>query len=600
MQQWLSLKPNKFCCMNFLRNLLASILGSLMAFGILMAMFFIFIALVSNVDDGVVVRSNSILEFGFMAAVKDYTGKDDTDPFLGLWNNEVGLDEILHTIKIAKEDSNIEGISLTTNFLQAGIAQTREIREALLDFKSSGKFIYAYSDFYSQKDYYLASVADEVYLNPVGALDFKGLSTEVLYFKDFQEKTGVKMEVIRHGKYKSAVEPFLSNTMSDENRLQIQELISSIWNVIVDDVSQSRNITPENLNVIADTLGGRSPKYALASGLVDGNLHFDEYEDLLKDKTGLGRDEDLNYISFEDYAFSANRKKIHTGADKIAVIYAQGEIFYGEGGKDFIGQGLMMDALRKAKDDENIKAIVLRIDSPGGSALVSDIIWREMELTKEAKPVVVSFGNMATSGGYYIGVGGDKIFAEPTTITGSIGVFGTIPNVNELAGKVGINAEQVGTNKNSVDYSVFEPMGDTFKSTIEEGIEDTYQIFLERVASGRNMSVDQVDALAQGRVWSGVDAQANGLVDELGNLDDAIAAAAEMAGLDGYSIRKYPKYKSDFERFMEDLGGMKSKIGEEAIKEQLGTEAYQLFSEFKQLSKQKGIQAKMPFSLNIK
>jgi protease-4 len=586
--------------MNFLRNLLASILGSLVAFGILMGMFFIFIALVSNVDDGVVVKRNSVLEFGFMAPVKDYTGKDDTDPFLGLWNNEIGLDEILHAIAIAKTDANIEGISLTTNFLQAGIAQTREIREALLDFKSSGKFVYAYSDFFSQKDYYLASVADEVYLNPVGALDFKGLSTEILYFKDFQEKTGVKMEVIRHGKYKSAVEPFLSNTMSDENRLQIQELISSIWNVIIDDISQSRNISAEHLNVIADTLGGRTPKYALASGLVDGNLHFDQYEALLKDKMGVGTDDELNYISFEDYAFGANRKKIHKSADKIAVIYAQGEIFYGEGGKDFIGQGVMVDALRKAKDDESIKGIVLRVDSPGGSALVSDIIWREIELVKEEKPVVVSFGNVAASGGYYIGVGGDKIFAEPTTITGSIGVFGTIPNVHELAGNIGVNAEQVGTNKNSVDYSLFEPMDDTFRSTIQEGIEDTYQIFLERVAAGRNMTIDQVDALAQGRVWSGVDAKANGLVDELGNLDDAIETAAEMAGLDEYSIRKYPKYKSDFERFMEDLGGVKSKIGEEAIKEQLGTEAYQVFSEFKKLSEQKGIQAKMPFSLNIK
>ncbi len=586
--------------MKFLRNLLASILGSLMAFGILMGMFFIFIALVSNVDDGVVVKRNSILEFGFMAPVKDYTGRDETDPFLGLWSNEIGLDEILHTIKIAKEDSNIEGISLTTNFLQAGIAQTREIREALLDFKTTGKFVYAYSDFYSQKDYYLASVADEVYLNPVGALDFKGLSTEVLYFKDFQEKTGVKMEVIRHGKYKSAVEPFLSNTMSEENRLQIQELISSIWNVIVDDVSASRDITPENLNVIADTLGGRTPKYALASGLVDGNLHFDEYEDLLREKVYIGHDEELNYVSFEDYAFGANRKKTHTGTNKIAVIYAQGEIFYGEGGKDYIGQGLIVEALRKVTDNESVKAVVLRVDSPGGSALVSDIIWREMELVKEEKPVVVSFGNVAASGGYYIGVGGDKIFAEPTTITGSIGVFGTIPNVNELAGNIGINAEQVGTNKNSVDYSLFEPMNSTFRSTMEEGIEDTYQTFLERVAAGRNMSVDQVDALAQGRVWSGVDAQANGLVDELGTLDDAIAAAAEMAGLDSYGIRKYPKYKSDFERLMEDLGGIKSKIGEEAIKEQIGSEAYQLFSEFKQLSKQKGIQAKMPFSLNIK
>lgn len=586
--------------MNFLRNLLASILGSLMAFGILMGMFFIFIALVSNVDDGVVVKRNSILEFGFMAPVKDYTGKDETDPFLGLWNNEIGLDEILHAIKIAKEDPNIEGISLTTNFLQAGIAQTREIRGALLDFKSTGKFVYAYSDFYTQKDYYLASVADEVYLNPVGTLDFKGLSTEILYFKDLQEKTGIKMEVIRHGKYKSAVEPFLSNTMSAENRLQIQELISSIWNVIVDDISTSRSITPENLNAIADTLGGRTPKYALASGLVDGNLHFDEYEDLLREKVYFEKDEDLNYIKFEDYAFTANRKRIHTGADKIAVIYAQGEIFYGEGSKDYIGQGLIVDALRKAKDDESVKAIVFRVDSPGGSALVSDIIWREMELTKEVKPVVVSFGNVAASGGYYIGVGGDKIFAEPTTITGSIGVFGTIPNVNELAGNIGINAEQVGTNKNSVDYSLFEPMSNTFRNTIEEGIENTYQTFLERVAAGRNMSIEQVDALAQGRVWSGVDAQANGLVDELGNLDEAIAAAAELAGLDSYGIRKYPKYKSDFERFMEDLGGVKSKIGEEAIKEQIGTEAYQLLSEFKQLSKQKGIQAKMPFSLNIK
>ena len=586
--------------MKFLRNLLASILGSLMAFGILMGMFFIFIALMSNVDDGVVVKRNSILEFGFMAPVKDYTGKDETDPFFGLWSDEIGLDEILQAIKIAKEDSNIEGISLTTNFLQAGIAQTQEIRKALLDFKSSGKFIYAYSDFFSQKDYYLASVADEVYLNPVGGMDFKGLSTEVLYFKDFQEKTGVKMEVIRHGKYKSAVEPFLSNTMSDENRMQIQELISSIWNVVVDEVSASRNLSPENLNSIADTLGGRTPKYALASGLVDGNLHFDEYEGLLKERVGIAQDDDLNYIRFEDYVLTSNRKKIHTGADKIAVIYAQGEIFYGEGGKDYIGQGLIVEALQKAVDNEEIKAIVLRVDSPGGSALVSDIIWREMELAKEEKPVVVSFGNMATSGGYYIGVGGDKIFAEPTTITGSIGVFGTIPNVNELAGNIGINAEQVGTNKNSVDYSVFEPMSDTFRSTVQEGIEEAYQTFLSRVAAGRNMSVDQVDALAQGRVWSGVDAKANGLVDELGNLDDAIAEAAEMANLDSYGIRKYPKYKSDFERFMEDLGSVKSKIGEEAIKEQIGAEAYQWFSEFKQLSKQKGIQAKMPFSLNIK
>ena len=586
--------------MNFLRNFLASILGSLVAFAIIMGMFFIFLILMGNAEDGVVVKKNSILEIGFTMPILDYVGKDEADPFAGLWASEIGLDEIIHAIKVAKEDGDIEGISITTSFLQAGMAQTREIREALLDFKASGKFIMAHSDFYSQKDYYLASVADEVYVNPVGALDFKGLATEVLYYKDLQEKTGIKMEVIRHGKYKSAVEPFLSNTMSEENRTQLKELLTSIWNVMLDDVSASRKISRPDLNTIADTLGGRTPKLAVASGLLDGTLHFDQYEGLLKEKVGVGEDEELNYVSLMDYVQKSNRQKIQTGTDKVAVIYAQGEIFFGEGGKDQIGQGLIVDALQKATKNENVKAIVFRVDSPGGSALVSDIIWREMQLAKKVKPVVVSFGNVAASGGYYIGVGGDKIFAEPTTITGSIGVFGTIPNINELAKNVVINAEQVGTNKNSVDYSLFEPMSDSFRKVVLESIEETYGTFLERVAQGRNMTVAQVDSLAQGRVWSGVDAKANGLVDELGNLDDAIAAAAEMAGLESYGIRQYPKYKTDFERFMEDLGGMKAKIGQEMIQEEIGTEAYQMLKEFKDLSKQEGIQAKMPYSLNIK
>ncbi|MEC7262722.1 MAG: signal peptide peptidase SppA [Bacteroidota bacterium] len=586
--------------MNFLRNLLASILGSLVAFAIIMGMFFIFLILMGNSEEGVLVKKNSILEIGLMMPIMDYTGVDDTDPFGGLWASEMGLDEIIHAIKVAKEDDHIEGISITTSFLQAGMAQTREIRQALLDFKASGKFIMAHSDFYSQKDYYLASVADEVYLNPVGALDFKGLATEVLYYKDLQEKTGIKMEVIRHGKYKSAVEPFLSNTMSEENRTQIKELLTSIWDVILDDVSASRNISKVNLNTIADTLGGRTPKLAVASGLLDGTLHFDQYEGLLREKMGIGEEDELNYVSLMDYVQNTNSSKLLSGSDKIAVIYAQGEIFFGEGGKDYIGQGLIVDALKKATKNENVKAIVFRVDSPGGSALVSDIIWREMQLAKAKKPLVVSFGNVAASGGYYIGVGGDKIFAEPTTITGSIGVFGTIPNVNELAKNVGINAEQVGTNKNSVDYSLFEPMSDSFREVVLESIEETYGTFLERVAQGRNMTVAQVDSLAQGRVWSGIDAKANGLVDELGNLDDAIAAAAEMAGLESYGIRQYPKYKTDFERFMEDLGGMKTKIGQELIQEEIGTEAYKMLKEFKDLSKQEGVQAKMPFSLNIK
>lgn len=369
--------------MKFLRNLLASILGSLVAFGILMGMFFIFLALIGNVDDGVVVKKNSVLELSFVAPILDYTGKDETDPFAAFGGEELGLDEILHAIKVAKNDDNIEGISITTGYLMAGVAQTREIRKALLDFKSSGKFVMAHSDVYAQRDYYLASAADEVYINPVGVLDFKGLATEVLFFKELQEKSGIKIEVIRHGKYKSAVEPFLSDTMSDENRTQIKELISSIWNVIVDDISESRNITPQNLNTIADTLGGRTPEYAVASGLLDGILHYDEYEGLLKEKMEVPEDDELNYVGLRDYVQKANKKSIRTGSDKIAVIYAQGEILGGEGGKDYIGQDLIVDALHKAVNNEHVKAIVLRVNSPGGSALVSDIIWREIQLAKK-------------------------------------------------------------------------------------------------------------------------------------------------------------------------------------------------------------------------
>ncbi len=586
--------------MNFLKNVLAAILGCLVAFGLLLGMFFIFLALLGQADDGVVVKENTILELSLNEPIRDYAGKDDTDPFAGLWDDEAGLDEILHTIRVAKNDSKIQGISMTTGFLRAGISQAKEIRDALLDFKSQGKFIYAHSDFLTQKDYYLYSVADKVYLNPVGALDFKGLSAEVLYFKELQEKSGVKMEVVRHGKFKSAVEPFLADTMSPESRLQIQELISSIWGVMLDEISTSRNISVEDLNKIADTLGGRTPELAASTGLVDGYIHFDEYEDLLREKVGVSEDDDIKYISFGNYLKNSSKERIRKGSDKVAVIYAQGEIYYGEGGKDFIGQGIIVNALKKAVKNDKVKAIVLRVDSPGGSSLVSDIIWREMELAKKEKPVVVSFGNIAASGGYYIGVGGDKIFAEPTTVTGSIGVFATIPNINQLADNIGINAEQLGTNLNSVDYSVFEPMSDSFQEVLQEGVDEAYQVFLKRVAEGRNMTLAEVDSLAQGRVWSGVDAQANGLVDELGGLDDAIDAAAELAGLESFGIRKYPKYKSDFQRFMENMGSARAKIGAWAIKEQLGNEAYGILKEFKNISEQKGIQAKLPFSLNIK
>ncbi|WP_394750689.1 signal peptide peptidase SppA [Spongiimicrobium salis] len=585
--------------MKFLGNVLASILGVLIAFGILFFMFLIFVSLLGSPDDSAVINRNSVLELRVEDAVNDYVGNATDDPFSGFFDDSQGLDEIIHAIQIAKEDTKIKGISINNNFLIAGLAQTQAIRNALKDFKESGKFIYVYGDIYTQKDYYLASVADQIYINPVGGMDFKGLASEVLFFKDLQEKTGVKMEVIRHGKYKSAVEPYLANEISEANRTQIKELIGSLWNSMLEDISEDRDLSIADLNGIADTLGGRTPELAKASGLIDDIVFYDEYEAKIKKAMDVDETDAISYTSLKDYISYANTKKVYSGRDKIAIVYAQGEILYGEGGPNTIGQGIINRALIKAREDDRVKAVVLRVNSPGGSALVSDVIWREVALTKTVKPVVVSMGDVAASGGYYIAVGADKIFAEPTTITGSIGVFGTIPNMSELAGRIGVNAEQIGTNKNAVDYSLFDPMTDNFRALIQEGIEETYQTFLNRVAQGRNITVEEADEVAQGRVWSGVDAQRLGLVDELGSLDDAIAEAANMAGLDTYGIRSYPKYKSAFDEFMEDFAGASVKTKERFIEEEIGSELYGILKDMKAAMNQKGVQARMPFSLRI-
>lgn len=562
-------------------------------------MFLIFISL-AGADDGVYVKKDSVLELDLPLPVNDYTGTDQADPFSVFFEQTQGLDEILHAIKVAKEDKNIRGISINSNFILAGVAQAQAIRRALADFKSAGKFVYSYGDIYLQKDYYLASVADSIYLNPVGSMDFKGLAAEVLYYKSLQEKTGVKMEVIRLGKYKSAVEPYLADEMSDENREQIKELISSIWGSLVSEIASSRELSTEELNRIADTLGARTPEYALNSGLIDGVVYHDEYEARLKNILGVEEDKSVNYVSLQDYVQVSNAKRINKGKDKIALIFAQGEILYGDGSPEFIGQGIMNRTLKRARESKSVKAIVLRIDSPGGSALTSDMIWREVALTSKEKPVVVSIGNVAASGGYYIAVGADKIFAEPTSITGSIGVFGTIPNISELAGNIGINAEQVGTNENSVDYSFFEPMTPQFREYLREGIAITYGTFLQRVADGRGMSVEEVDKIAQGRVYSGAEAQELGLVDEIGGLEEAIEEAATLAGIESFSIRKYPKFKSGFERFMEDVGGASTNAKEMLIQKEIGAEAYNILKEIRAAIEQKGIQARLPFTLNIR
>ena len=581
--------------MKFLRNLTASVLGFFIAI-FLIFLFFIGIASLVGSGDKIIVKTNSVLELDLTTTVKDYAPKENNPiaEALELIDNNLALNKIINAIENAKSDDNITGISIKTDAVNAGVSQTQAIRNKIEDFKKSGKFVYAYNDVYSQKNYYLSSVADSIFLNPVGAIDFKGLATEILYYKDFEDKYGIQMEVIRHGKYKSAVEPYLTNKMSEANREQTTSFLKSIWSEITDDISKSRNLSTEQVNLIADNSLGRNPILAKNNNLIDGIIYEDEY----KEKIALNSDKKTNTISLQDYINSGKGKISSTAKDKIAVIYAQGEIMYAKGNENIIGQGITNKAIRKAREDKNVKAIVLRVNSPGGSALASELIWRELELTKKVKPLVVSMGDVAASGGYYIACNADKIIAEPTTITGSIGVFGAIPNFNKLAKNIGINAEQVATNS-SPNYSPFEPMDKKFYDVTKEGVEQTYTTFVNRVATGRSMTFEQVNEIAQGRVWTGKEALKNGLVDKLGSLNDAVKIAAELAELENYKIRNYPNYKTDFKDAFSFSPFVKVSK-EDVLKEALGDENYRLYNNINQMKNLKGIQTRIPFIFEIK
>lgn len=568
-------------------------------------MFFVMIGVASALGDSFIevdkvkVKKNSILTLNLKEEIKDYAPKSG-EPFsevFGFDERKLGLNEIINAIENAKYDNNILGISIEALQINAGIAQTQAIRKKLEEFKESGKFITAYADIYTQKNYYLSSVADSIYVNPVGQIDFKGLSGEILYFKDFQDKYGVKMEVVRHGKYKSAVEPFLTNSMSDANREQTESFLNSIWDELVKGIAINRNKTVDEINYIADELLARSPKLAVENKMVTRALFRDEYKKVLEMASDVNSEDAIYAISLKDYISTGKGRREYTAAtDKIAVVYAQGEIIYGKGNENTIGQELMLETLEKVRKASNIKAVVFRINSPGGSALASDIIWRELELLKKEKPLVVSMGDVAASGGYYIACNANVIVAEPTTITGSIGVFGMLPNISTLADNLGINAEQVGTNKQSIDYSLFEPMSKSFYNLTEEGIENVYTTFLNRIVAGRGMTFEAVDSIAQGRVWSGTEALENGLVDQLGNLNDAISVAAELAEIESFSIRNYPSYEKDFKEMFQFPFAKSSNT---ILKEELGSEYFTLYNKFKALANINGVQARLPFLLEI-
>lgn len=593
---------------NFLKTVLAVIVG-LFASLCLMLLTFIVIASVSSQGEGELeVKPNSVLELHFKEPVYEFSEAIRIKDF----NFEVAKDNtlpaILRAIKYAKTDDNIKGIVISSVEGVQGKAHLANIRKAVADFKTSGKFVYAFSESASQYDYFLQSVADSVFVGTLGSVEVKGLSAEVLYLKDFEDKTGVKMEVFRHGKYKSAVEPFLENKMSEANREQIGTYLQSLWESYLSEVTQSRNLSRESLNQVADSLWGRTAEQALKHHLVDRIAFRDEFENSLCKATGSKEWKDIRLIPIERYTKEVTEKHQKEALkriknDKIAVIFCDGEIIDGKSQKGRVGNETIIASLRSAKEDKSIKAIILRVNSPGGSGLASELIHREIELTQKVKPVYTSMGNVAASGGYYIACNSKRIFADKETLTGSIGVFGLIPNIKALADKWGINGEQVQTHPNALTYSFFEETSEKTKEVISEGIELFYQKFVQRVADGRKLTWNQVDSLAQGRVWTGVDALKNGLIDQIGDLNNTIEyVAGENKLPKDYIVLSYPIIEMEVEDYLKARWNSSTKTELQALlREEIGKETYDQLQRIKAPMRVQGsLQARIPFNLEVK
>lgn len=507
----------------------------------------------------------------------------------------LGLNDIVSRIAAAKDDDRIQGIYLNPTAVNTGMASLSEIRKALVDFKSSGKFIVAYSDYYTQKAYYLASAADEIYMNPEGSLEFKGLSASVMFMKEALDKLGVEMQVVKVGTYKSAVEPFILNEMSHANREQMTAYLESMYTAFLAKVSEGRQISTDTLKNIADNFLIRNADNAIEYKFVDDKRYQDEVLAALKERLDVDEKKDLPAVSLLDYT---EREKSDAKGDRIAVLYAYGNIVDGEGTEGNIGGDKLSRELRKLRRNDRVKAVVLRVNSPGGSALASDIIAREVELTKKVKPVIVSMGDYAASGGYYISALADSIFAEKETLTGSIGVFGLIPNMQGLLhNKLGVRVDEVKTGKFAdLMTSVDRPLTEEEKTIIQAEVDRVYNTFTGKVAQGRHMDVSAVDSIGQGRVWTGSQALEHGLVDGIGNLDRAIQAAAAKAGLKDYRTVDYPALKDPFVSL---LGTSKERIKMWMLDDDLGEYKHYL-EQLRTIMKSSGIQARLPYTVEIR
>lgn len=588
--------------MKFLGNVLAVIVG-LFVFSILsvLLMFGLIGIVAASGDKEVTISENTVLHLDLNGrTIVERTSEDDLD--LSMFGNpfgqefNAGLINLKKAIAEAKTNDNIKGIYLNTGLVFAGQASLLELREALLDFKTSGKFIVAYDEAFTEGGYYIASVADEIYLNPLGGIDFNGFSSEGIFFKGLFEKIGVKPEIFRVGEFKSAVEPFILEKNSPEARLQTQSFLDDMNQFALHGVSESRGIAYDTLKKTNDLMLVRKPQDAVTYGLATDLLYLDQVLSKLKDKLGIDEDDDIKTINVTDLNKAAKSKNI-TSKNRIAVIIAEGEIVGGKA-DGVISSEKFAKEIRKARKDDNIKAIVLRVNSPGGSVVASEVIWREMAEAKKAKPVYVSMGEVAASGGYYISAPADTIVAQPNTITGSIGIFGMMFNAQELLNdKLGITTDVVKTGELSDFMNPTRPMTDVERSIIQNIIEDGYETFVSRVSEGRGMSPEAVKEVASGRVWTGNQAKERGLVDVLGGLNTTIELAAARIGAgDDYRIVYYPAKKPWFETIMEDLSeNVQTKI----LQSKLGSN-YSLYQQVEKLKAYEGIQVRMPQDIIIK
>lgn len=587
----------------FFKFVLATVVGITLVFVIGFAILLGIIAAAAGSEKAVQVESNSILHIKFDYQINERTPNNPFNnlPFFGDKKRNLGLNDILTSIKKAKTDDRIKGIFLDESYMMNGQATTEEIRNALLDFKKSGKFILAYSEVYTQGFYYLASVADKVYLNPKGIFEFKGFSSQITFLKGALDKLGIEAQVIKVGTYKSAVEPFVLTKMSDANRTQVTSYLNAMYGHFLSGISAARNINKDTLFNYANSGRIQLPEDALKYKLVDGLKYKDEILDDLKHRTGKAVKNDIASVELDDYIKSevdaTTDPKEVTANKRIAIVYASGEISGGEGDDNSIGSETISKALRKVRTDDKVKAVVLRVNSPGGSALASDVIWREVMLIKKVKPIIVSMGDVAASGGYYISCAADSIFAEPNTITGSIGIFAILPNMQKLFNdKLGVTFDGVKTGKFADLGDVSRPLTPEERALLQNDVNHGYDTFTKAVANGRKKTQAYINSIGQGRVWTGTQALSIGLVDRLGNINDAVKCAAKKANLKDYKLVSYPEQKSALDKFGE---GLSTEVKAYFVKAELG-ENYRIYEQIKGVTKMmRTPQMRMPYDVVI-